>query len=290
MKKAVPRMNLSYTKKTIFASVALLILFAVSVAAQNPGDADLRAVPLYEPCVASPGAADSIATMIAGLKEKDAAKRVKAAASLARTCDARAMDPLVAALKDPEANVRIAAVEALGQLGDRAAIDPLIEAIADEDWRVRLALARTLCSFQAYASNNAALNSLTNPGEKKITDEGDLRVRCAGILMVNQLRDVRFSRKAIGFLFLFLDYDNARLRGIAEQTAMELKNTRNGMRELIAILKQHNYPDFRRKAAFLLGKYNLEAARGALEEASIADRDSSVQRVAKEALESMAKK
>jgi HEAT repeat protein len=267
-----------------------MLLSAAFVAAQTPADTAIRAVSLYEPCVASPGAADSIAALIAGLKGKEAAKRSKAATSLARTCDARAIEPLAAALKDPEAGVRVAAVEALGQIGDRAAIDPLIEAIADEDWHVRLALARTLCSFQTYPSNNAALNALTNPGEKKITDEDDLRVRCMGILMVNQLRDVRFSRKAIGFLFLFLDYDDAKLRGIAEQTAMELKNTRNGMRELIAILKQHSYPDFRRKAAYWLGRYRLEEARGALEEASIADRDSSVQRVAKEALGEMNKK
>src|SRR5262249_23771823 len=110
-----------------------------------------------------------------------------------------------------------------------------------------------------------------------------------GILMINQLRDVRFSRKAIGFLFLFLDSKNQTLRRIAEETAMKLKDTRNGYHELIGILKQHNYPDFRRKSAYWLGKFNLEEARPALAEASVADRDPSVQRVAKEALEGMRK-
>jgi HEAT repeat protein len=193
----------------------------------------------------------------------------------------------VAALKDSEAAVRVAAVESLGQLGDRGSIDPLIESLQDEDWRVRAALGRTLASFQVYASNNATLNTLANPADGKVTEEGDLRARCTGILMVNQLRDVRFSRKAIGFLFIFLDHDNPALRRIAEETAMELKKTRNGYHELIAILKQHNYPDFRRKAAYWLGKFNLDAARPALELASIADRDSSVQQAAKEALEGM---
>ena len=74
------------------------------------------------------------------------------------------------------------------------------------------------------------------------------------LLMVNQLRDVRFSRKAIGFLFTFLDYEDEKLRRIAEETALELKHTRNGFRELIAILKQYNYPVFRRKADYYLGK------------------------------------
>jgi len=107
--------------------------------------------------------------------------------------------------------------------------------------------------------------------------------------MVNQLRDVRFSRKAIGFLFAFLDYEDEKLRRIAEETALELKNTRNGFRELIGILKQHNYPVFRRKAAYYLGKYNIEESRPALAEAAAGDRDASVQKMAKEALEAMKK-
>src|SRR5262249_3455883 len=157
--------------------------------------------------------------------------------------------------------VRIAAVEALGMLGDRSAIEPLIEAIQDEDWRVRAALARALCSFQVYQASNATLNVLANPGDRRGNEENDLPPPRPGILMVNQLGDVRFSRKAIGFLFLFLDYDNQSLRHIAEETAMELKNTRNGYHELIGILKQNNYPNFRRKAAYYLGKFNMEEAQ-----------------------------
>ncbi len=107
--------------------------------------------------------------------------------------------------------------------------------------------------------------------------------------MTNQLRDVRFSRKAIGFLFTFLDYEDEKLRQIAEETALELKNTRNDFRELIGILKQHNYPVFRRKAAYYLGKYNIEEARSALAEAAAGDRDASVRKAAKAALEAIKK-
>ncbi len=264
-------------------------LIVCTQSAAQSGAPPIRAHSLYEQCPSLQTSNESATNAIASRTDNDAQKRIEAAAGLAKSCDSRAVEPLVAALKDSEVSVRLAAVEALGQLGDRSAIEPLIEALNDQDWRVRAALGHTLCSFQAYQSSNAALNTLVNSGERKVNDEGDLRARCIGILMVNQLRDVRFSRKAIGFLFTFLDHENAKLRRIAEETALELKNTRNGYHELIGILKQHNYPDFRRKAAYYLGKYNLEEARPALAEAATGDRDPSVQKVAKEALDGMKK-
>src|SRR5574341_582700 len=269
-------------------SLLVLILLWAGLAARAQSMAQsnsppLRAELLYEQCAPLKNDSESALSAIATLKDKETAKRVKSAETLAKSCDSRAVEPLVAALKDPGAQVRLAAVEALGQLGDRASIEPLIEALSDEDWRVRAALARALCSFQVYQSSNAALNTLVNPAGRKINDGGDLRARCFGVLMVNQLRDVRFSRKAIGFLFTFLDYSDEKLRQIAEETALELKNTRNGYHELIGILKQHNYSDFRRKAVYYLGKYNIEEARPALVEAAASDRDPSVQKVAKEA-------
>ena len=260
-------------------------LLAASILAQEP----VRALPLYEQCAALQSADEKTPAMIAALREADPGRRAKAAEALAKSCDARAAEPLAAALRDKEAAVRLAVVEALGRLGDRSAIEPLVEALTDEDWRVRAGIGRALASFQTQPSGNATLNVLVNPGDNKVTDEGDMRARCTGVLLVNQLRDVRFSRKAIGFLFSFLANENPALRRIAEEAALELKNTRNGYHELVAILKQHNYPEFRRRAAWYLGKFNLEAARPVLAEASIADRDASVQRAAKEALEMMSK-
>jgi HEAT repeat protein len=271
---------------------ALVIgLFACAQSHAQSAAPPIRAEALYEQCSSLQGGAEAavVENALAALKGKETAKRVRAAEALAKSCDSRAVEPLVAALKDTEVAVRIAAVEALGQLGDRNSIGPLIEALDDQDWRVRAALGRALCSFQVYQSSHVALNRLVNPGDQKIADEGDLRARCIGILMINQLRDVRYSRKAISFLFTFLDHENEKLRRIAEETALELKNTRNGFRELIGILKQHSYPDFRRKAAYYLGKYNIEEARPALAEAAVGARDASVQKAAKEALEAMKK-
>ncbi len=269
-----------------------ILVIGLTACAESVAQSDappIRAQSLYEQCSSLQNNSGAAAKAIASLKDNDARKRVEAAESLAKSCNSRAIEPLMAALKDSEAAVRVAVVEALGQLGDRSSIEPLIEALGDQDWRVRAALGRALCSFQVYQSSNAALNVLVNPSEKNISDEGDLRARCLGILMVNQLRDVRFSRKAVGFLFVFLDSKDEIMRRIADETAMELKNTRNGYHELIGILQQHNYPDFRRKAAYYLGRYKIEEARAALAEAAAGDRDPGVQRIAKEALEGMKK-
>jgi HEAT repeat protein len=273
----------------VFSLAAIVVVAATLIVAQSKPEASVRALPLYDACAALQSSKADVPGQILALKDKDARKRVEAAESLARSCDARAVEPLLAALKDDDAMIRAAAVAALGQLGDRAAIEPLIEMAAEEDERVRAALVRTLASFQVYQASNAALNVFTNPGEKRVTDAGDLRARCLGILAVNQLRDVRFSRKAIGFLFVFLDSPDPALRRIAQETALELKNTRNGYHELIGILKQHNYPDFRRKAAYWLGQFKLESARDALAEAALGDRDPGVQKAAKDALEEMKK-
>ncbi|MBL8186703.1 MAG: HEAT repeat domain-containing protein, partial [Acidobacteria bacterium] len=100
----------------------------------------------------------------------------------------------------------------------------------------------------------------------------------------NQLRDVRFSRKAISFLFVFQDHERPEFRRIAEETGLELRNTRNGYHELAGILKQHAYPDFRRKAAYWLGKFGTEEARAVLQEAAATDKDPSVQKAAQDAL------
>ncbi len=264
-----------------------LLVVAVGGYAQKPesGSAAIRALPFYSQC-ASLQTTETATAAIAGLKDKNPQKRIKAAETLAKSCDSRATTPLLAATKDDEISVRVAAIEALGQLGDQEAIDPLIELIEGADWQVRMALVRTLASFQVYRSNNAVLNLLTNPGDKKITEESDLRVRCFGILMVNQLRDVRFSRKAIGFLFLFQEHQLPDFRRIAEETGLELRNTRNGYHELAGILKQHNSPDFRRKAAYWLGKFGTEEARTTLEDAAANDKDPSVKAAAQNALKS----
>lgn len=271
---------------TFFCLWLLTVIVNLQAQKTESNSAGIRALPLYSQCASLQANADT-PSVIAALKDKDPQKRIKAAATLAKSCDSRATTPLLSAAKDESINVRVAAIEALGQLGDQEAIDPLIELIEGADWQMRMALVRSLASFQVYRSNNAVLNSLTNPGDQKITEETDLRVRCFGILVVNQMRDVRFSRKAIGFLFAFQEHQQPEFRRIADETGLELRNTRNGYHELAGILKQHNSPDFRRKAALWLGKFSTDEARTVLEEAAANDKDPSVKAAAQNALAAM---
>ncbi|MFN0109319.1 MAG: HEAT repeat domain-containing protein [Blastocatellia bacterium] len=267
--------------------IGFICLMAFTAATAQPSSSQVRALPLYGQCKLLVDASEKAPSLIAALselKDKDPQKRIDAAKTLGKLCDTQATAPLMAAFQDENPSVRLAAVEAMGQLGDTEAIDPLIELIEGADWQLRMALVRTLASFQVYRSNNAVLNSLTNPGDQKITEENDLRVRCFGILTVNQMRDVRFSRKAISFLFAFQEHQQQSFRRIAEETGLELRNTRNGYHELAAILKQHSIPDFRRKAAYWLGKFSTDEARAALEDAAANDKDPSVKKAAQDAL------
>lgn len=268
-------------------AAAWLLLLAGSAFAQ------FSKVPaLYEQCqplTENPALTETLAKQTAALKSGDAKQRAAAAQELAKTCDPRAATPLLEALKSEEVSVRLAAAEALGKLGSAEAIEPLIEALQDRDWQVRAALGWALGSFNVHAPRNATLNVLVNTGNAPVTDEGDMRARCFGVLVVNQMRDVRFSRKAISFLFDFLDNKDPKLRAVAEATAAELKFTRNGYHELIGILKQHNFPEYRRKAAYWLGEWQQTEARAALAEAAIADKDAQVQQTAKAALEKLGK-
>ena len=267
-----------------YIAICCLIAPMVSPAQGANSSPAIRALPLYQQCKTLAGANEAAPAAIAALKDNDPQKRIEAARALGGLCDKRATEALTVVLRDANLAVRVAVIEALGRLGDQEAIDPLLESIPDQEWQVRLAMIRTLASFQVYRSNNAVLNLLTNPGDKKITDENDLRVRCFGILTINQLRDVRFSRKAITFLFAFQDHERPEFRRIAEETGLELRNTRNGYHELAAILKQHSFPDYRRKAARWLGKFGTEEARAVLREAATNDKDPSVQKAAQDAL------
>mgnify|MGYP001009378059 CR=1 FL=1 len=248
----------------------------------------LKTPALYEQCQSlteSAANTDAIAKAAAALKGADAKKRQEALQTLVKSCDPRAGEALLGALRNEDATVRVAVVEALGKLGSQDAIDPMIEALqTDQDARVRAALGLALGSFNVHRARNAALNVLVNTGGAKVTDEAEMRARCFGVLVVNQMRDVRFSRKAISFLFDFLDNADPKLRALAETTAAELQHTRNGVHELIGILQQHNFPDFRRKAAYWLGQWGAAEARDALQQAALGDRDASVQQVAKAAL------
>lgn len=76
---------------------------------------------------ASRVAPDDVPTAIAILEGGTGGDRLRAAATLGRSGDWRALTPLVRALQDGDADLRKEAVHALGQLGDHRAVAPLVE-------------------------------------------------------------------------------------------------------------------------------------------------------------------
>ena len=77
------------------------------------------------------------------LGDQDVEIRARAAETLGREADRRAVMPLIASLWDPAVffadvrfayPVRVNAIEALGKLGDPRAIEPLVEALRNNSW------------------------------------------------------------------------------------------------------------------------------------------------------------
>lgn len=274
---------------TVLGNSVLWYVLLVGFLSAQPAlaQAKLEPQPLIEPCSAlsdKPAGNESLQQQIAKLKSADASVRQTAIQQLGKACQSQAVEPLIDLLKEADPLVRCAAVETLGQLGAKDAIEPLVELTSDPDWRVRLALVRTLSSFKTFRAKNAVLNNIVNANDVVITDEDDLRVRFCGILTLNQLSDVQFSRKAVQFMYHFLRHNNLKFRQLAEQTMWVLKDTRNGPAELTGILKQHHMPEMRRWAAQWLGELHIERGRAALEETAANDTAPAVKYAATEAL------
>jgi hypothetical protein len=280
----------TFSRRIISCLLACLLigslLSAVGAKAQT---IEIKPQPFLEQCqtLRTGGGNDEVARAIVALRSKDVQERAKAAQRLGQSCDSRAVEPLTEALKDEEANVRVAAVSALGKLGDKESVEMLIELITDKDHRVRMALISALASFKTFRPRNFVLNGIAFTSGPDPDNEADLRVRCAAILTCNQMTDNSFSRKAIMFLYNFLHGQYPRARALAEQTMMELKNTRNGPTELMGIAKNDNNPILRRWATLWLGKLKLEAARELLQNAAANDVDAFVRQAAVEALKQL---
>lgn len=250
---------------------------------------EIRAWPLLERCEPVITDKSAIVAALGRLAAPDASKRVEAIGQLRGKCAPEMVEPLLVAIRDNDPKVRIAAIEILGRLGDQRAIEQLIALAFDSDWRIRAILGRTLASFQAYQASNTVLNGIVNPGGRSIVSPGDLRARCLGVLMVNQLHDVRFSRKSIGFLFSFLDIQDVALRSIAEQTTLELKKTRNGYHEMVGIARKPGYPGYRIRAIEWLARWDMAEGREVIAEIAATDTNPRVSEAATRALAAIGK-
>ena len=280
-------------------------ILSVPVLAQryDAEELEIRARPLIEPCRPVAGAEKRIAEALAGLKSTAPLRRREAIDGLARLCHPAGLEAVTGVLADDDPEIRRAAIVAIGQLRDlrvapppqplESASDPLVDSLIrlarDPDWRVRFVLTRTLASLQVYQASNTVLNLMANPGMQRILDRDDLRVRCQAILMVNQLRDVRFSRKSIGFLTTFADYTEPQLKSIVIETVAELEKTRNGYHELVGIARKQGTPQLRIRAMEWLAQWKKGEVRPMLEEIAAADANQRVREAAQLILQSLVK-
>lgn len=257
------------------------------VACAKAQSTPVKSLPIYEPCASlatGTAADDAVAKAVAALKSQEAKARIQAAQQLSQACDKRAVDSLLDLLGDKETAVRVAAAEALGKLGDQDSVQPMIDMLGDQNFEVKRAMVSALASFPGFKGRNAVVNQVANPSGADISEDEDMRLRCAAILTACQLKEVSHSRKSILFLFDLLNSKHANIRALAEQTMLELKNTRNGQTEMMAIMKQSNNPVLRRWAATWIGKIGFTGAREALQEAATNDSDAEVKRLATESL------
>lgn len=272
---------------------ALALVGGVACGQAPPASFTPRAEPLYERCASlesTSGRNEKVEAALASLKSDDVSSRKNAVETLARACDRRAVKPLIASARsDTDTGVRVAAIEALGTLGDREAIDPLLELIDDPDWRIRLPISRTLCSFQVDRASYDVLNRLVNPASMQIESEGDLYARCQGILMICQLREEAFSRKAVLFAISLLDLKAPEHQRIVEATMRELGKTRNGRYQLVTALDQNLNPNVRLRAAYWIGELRIDIADESLKRAAAEDRDPRVRQAATDALAKLKK-
>jgi len=116
--------------------------------------------------------------------------RVVAAASLGRSGDSRALEPLLEVLGESDTDVRQVVAEAIGKLRDTRAIEPLILAQLDPDSGVRQAINKALAEIDGdWTKSEPAQRTL--PALKKALKNGDYFVRQTAADLLNRIFNIR---------------------------------------------------------------------------------------------------
>lgn len=227
-----------------------------------PVDTKLKANPKFDKAIQFHGER---------LRSGDTEQKVKSAAAIALTRDARAVPILNAALSDSELKVRVAAASGLGVIAAPEAAPGLIGALADADSSVRVHAAEGL-------GTSVAPEAL-GPLSRAIADK-DPSVRAAAaeaLISYDRNSALEMLQKAL------LDSDSGVRDTVAESLGY-LGDTR-AIPSLVGVLQNDAVPSVRATAAYALGTIGDQSAVSALTSAARRDRDEVVRKAALEAID-----
>ncbi|MFZ4627757.1 MAG: HEAT repeat domain-containing protein [Blastocatellia bacterium] len=228
---------------------------------------------------------DAIAHDLASLAlPQSEAKTEETLRQLAGSCDTRAVMALIARLGASSLSTRLAAIDGLGRLGGQESAEALLEQLSDPTPQIRLALIPAMVAFPESRMRINVLNLIARGNPQEIETPEKAALTGVAMLTLNQLIDTSFNRKAILFQFELEQAGIPAIQPTVASSMSGLTKTRNGVRELIGILKKHNAPVIRVWAATWLGKLRVEEAREALQNTAANDQNSGVKDAAAAAL------
>ncbi len=189
------------------------------------------------------GDARAVEPLINALHHSDGDIRSSAADALVELGGVGAVEPLITALRDPVGDVRLRAAYVLGKLGDARAVDPLITALYDPNEDVCRRASAALVELGNPQAVDPLIAALRDPN-------GDVRRHAAYIL--GELGDTR----AIESLIAALRDSDRVVRLHAAAALVQLRDV--GVQPLIAALHDSDV-EVRFRAAVALTKLGDEA-------------------------------
>ena len=201
----------------------------------NQGTGVLRDAPALKP-------GEDVESLLSTLAVPDTRVRKAAIASLGRSRDERALEPLISLMGDENRTIREASAQALGSLGDLA-VTPLIGSLGDGDWHIRMGSAIALriigdpkgvepligaTTDENRFVRREAVKSLGRIGDIRATerliaalDDMDIGVRIRAAAALGKLADP----KAIDPLTHALSDQNSELQEAAVEALSKIKNS-----------------------------------------------------------------
>ena len=259
---------------------------ASSVSAQSP----TVPMPIPQQCgsLTTGTADDAITRDLASLNlPQPEAKVEETLRRLAETCDSRAVGVMISRLGAASKAIRLAAIAGLGRLGGSESAEALVKLLSDPTVEIRLALIPALVAFHHQEVRMQVMNSIARGNPTEIDTPEKAHVTGVAMLTLSQLVDTSYNRKAILFQFDLEKEGIPAIQPTVASTMRGLAHTRNGVRELIGVLKKHNAPIIRQWAAEWLGRLRAEEAREALQITAASDPNPGVKAAAEAALQEL---